>query len=59
MNEVERIVICRTVGCANEGIPIELIAAPGTLVVCGVCGQIIEDVSSGDNEDVEVPPWLI
>ena len=55
-----RIATCRTPGCSNEGIPIEMESPAGTTIVCGVCGQIIRDVAGEDDgSDVEVPPWLI
>lgn len=40
-------VTCRTGGCGNAGIPIELQTVEGvqpSVVVCGVCSQTINDV---------------
>lgn len=55
-----RAVKCLTVGCANEGVTIEIETTPGTLVVCGVCSEPIKDVANNYADgDVEVPPWLI
>lgn len=55
-----KIVTCTTAGCRNEGVPIEVPYDPDSTVVCGVCGEPIKDIEDEyDDENVEVPPWLI
>lgn len=35
-----RVVVCRTEGCENEGVEIE-VSDDGSTVICGPCGQVI------------------
>lgn len=41
---MEHIATCRTIGCENAGIEIELIQV-SELVVCGPCGEPITDIT--------------
>lgn len=42
---VEAVVTCHTPGCYSEGIAIAVLMVQDTgIAVCGVCGQIIDDV---------------
>lgn len=49
---------CGIAGCPNAGIPLDInYAEPDglpTAVICGVCGQPIEDVE--DHPDIETAP---
>jgi len=36
-------VVCTTTGCENEGIPIQVADDPNATVVCGPCGNQIEE----------------
>ena len=38
-------VACHTEGCANKDVVLSVYRRPGGLVVCGVCGQQITDVT--------------
>ena len=57
---IEKYVTCGTVGCDSYGAQIH-ITYPEHVdgVLCGVCGNLITDVSDAPSEPVtEVPEWL-
>lgn len=49
---------CHTQACTNQGVPIT-VPDDAELVICGVCGEPIEDVSTNaPTLPTEVPQWL-
>ena len=48
---------CATPTCMNYQVEIEIPASYNSFVFCGACGAEIFPIV--EDEDVEVPPWLI
>ena len=45
MDNYAAVVICHTEGCSNSGVPIEMTTSDDAVMVCGVCGTQITDIT--------------